>query len=155
MNVNASIAYCGRGIARPRYHANDHARDLLDMAPTMMEVVDARGLPTTLEDAGFVLVSHRSKVHDFTDRRAVDEVHRQEIIELVGGLTGASVVRVSSPGLLRFSERSKHSGALDNSRPARFAHVDISDSTSGGPSRRRPRTCLSRSATRAPSREPI
>jgi hypothetical protein len=31
--------------------------------------------------------------------------------------------------VLRFSEKSARSGALDNSRPARFAHVDISDAT--------------------------
>jgi hypothetical protein len=38
---------------------------------------------------------------------------------------------VNSPGVLRFSEKSANSGALDNSRPARFAHVDISDATAG------------------------
>src|SRR5438876_710721 len=32
-------------------------------------------------------------------------------------------------GVLRFAERSAQSGALDNSRPARFAHVDVSDAT--------------------------
>jgi hypothetical protein len=38
-------------------------------------------------------------------------------------------VLVNSPGIRRFSERSALSGSLDNSRPARFAHVDISDPT--------------------------
>jgi len=36
---------------------------------------------------------------------------------------------VTAPGVLRFSESSTKSGALDNSRPARFAHVDVSDTT--------------------------
>ena len=36
---------------------------------------------------------------------------------------------MNSPGIRRFSERSALSGSLDNSRPARFAHVDISDPT--------------------------
>jgi hypothetical protein len=31
--------------------------------------------------------------------------------------------------VLRFAERSTLSGALDNSKPARFAHVDVSDAT--------------------------
>ena len=44
-------------------------------------------------------------------------------------LSGADLVRVDSPGILRFSERSAQSGVLDNSRPARFAHVDVSDPT--------------------------
>jgi len=129
MNVWAEIAYCGRAIPRPRFYANDHARDVLDLAPVRMEIADARGLRTTLDDAGFMLVSHRSRVRDFTDRSAVNGVHRQEIIELVASLTGASAVLISSPGVLRFSERSERSGALDNSRPARFAHVDLSDAT--------------------------
>ena len=44
-------------------------------------------------------------------------------------VTPAAFVLSRSPGLLRFSEKSASSGALDNSRPARFAHVDISDAT--------------------------
>jgi hypothetical protein len=31
--------------------------------------------------------------------------------------------------VLRFAERSQDSGALNNSRPARFVHVDVSDAT--------------------------
>jgi hypothetical protein len=42
MNVRAAIAYAGRGIARPRYHANDSRRDLIDIAPIDMEIADGR-----------------------------------------------------------------------------------------------------------------
>ncbi len=31
MNTRAMIAYAGRSLARPRYHANDHSRDVLDI----------------------------------------------------------------------------------------------------------------------------
>jgi hypothetical protein len=125
----AAIAYAGRGIPRPRYHANDSSRDLLEIVPVGMEIVDARGLGTTLDGNGFTLCEHRSSVADFTDRNAVEAIHRREIVELVGSLSGAESVLVTSPGVLRFSERSGKSGRLDNSRPARFAHVDVSDST--------------------------
>jgi len=38
--------------------------------------------------------------------------------------------RATNPrGVLRFGERSPQSGAQDNSRPARFVHVDVSDTT--------------------------
>ncbi len=125
----ASIAYVGRGIARPRYYANDHSRDLLEIRPVDMDIGDARGGTSTLDDAGFTLVQHRSAAADLTDRAAVDAIHRAEIAELIGALSGADRVLVANPGVLRFSEKSDRSGALDNSRPARFAHVDISDAT--------------------------
>ena len=57
MNVRAAIAYAGRGIARPRYHANDSRGDLLDIAPIDMDIADARVRSTTLDDAGFTLVA--------------------------------------------------------------------------------------------------
>jgi hypothetical protein len=130
MNMTlAAIAYAGRGVARPRYHSNDTSGDILDIQPRQMDIRDARGLETTLDGAGFTLCDHRSAVADFTDRAAVDAIYREEIVDLVGDLSGADLVLVNNPGVLRFSERSALSGQLDNSRPARFAHVDISDVT--------------------------
>ncbi|HEY4447551.1 MAG TPA: CmcJ/NvfI family oxidoreductase, partial [Steroidobacteraceae bacterium] len=129
MHTRALIAYAGRSIARPRYYANNHARDVLDIAPVPMDIVDGRAQALTLDGAGISLVEHRSAVGDFADRAIVDSVHRPEIIALVQELSGADLVRVDSPGILRFSERSAQSGALDNSRPARFAHVDVSNPT--------------------------
>jgi hypothetical protein len=123
----AAIAYAGRGVARPRYHSNDTSGDRLDIRPVQMDIRDARGLEMTLDGAGFALCAHRSAVADFANR--LDPVHRQEIVGLVGALSGADLVLVNNPGVLRFSERSAKSGTLDNSRPARFAHVDISDAT--------------------------
>jgi hypothetical protein len=125
----AAIAYAGRGVARPRYHSNDTSGDLLDIQPLQMEIRDARGQEMTLDGAGFTLCDHRSAVEDFTDRSAVDAIYRQEIVSLIANLSGAHLVLVNSPGVLRFSERSALSGQLDNSRPARFAHIDISDAT--------------------------
>ncbi len=136
MNTRAAIAYAGRGVVRPRYHANDSSRDVLEVVPVEMPIADARNLDTSLDDAGFELIAHGSAMADFTDRAAVDAAHRQEIIELLAALSGADLVVVSSPGVLRFSEKSARSGALDNSRPARFAHVDISDATAAQFARR-------------------
>jgi len=127
--TRAPIAYVDRSVARPRYYANDHSRDQVPIAAVEMDIIDARTARTTLDEAGFTLLRHQSSVADFTDRAAIEAVHRGEIIELVGALCGADLVLVNSPGVLRFSEKSAKSGALDNSRPARFAHVDISDAT--------------------------
>jgi hypothetical protein len=128
--VIASIAYSGRGIARPRYHANDASRDVLDVVHHPMELTDGRGLGTRLDREGFALVGHRSMVADLQDRDAVWKVHRGEITELVKARSGADLVTVNAPGILRFSERSGMAGSLNNSRPARFAHVDSSDTAS-------------------------
>ena len=129
MDTRALIAYAGRSLPRPRYYANDHSRDVLDITLIEMEVADVRAREPTLDGAGFTLIPHRSAVGDFADRAALEALHRGEIIALVQELSGADLVLVGSPGILRFSERAPQSGVLDNSRPARFAHVDVSDAT--------------------------
>ncbi len=127
--MDAWIAYSGRRFARPRYYANAHERDEVDIAPALMPVGDARAVRPTIDCEGFELVEHRSAVRDFADREEVARVHMREIEELVQAHTGADFVHVGAPGLLRFSERSGLAGSLNNSSPARFAHIDISDVT--------------------------
>jgi hypothetical protein len=127
--TRAAIAYAGRSVARPKYHANDSSRDVLEIVPVPMEIRDARDIGADVDAEGFELREHRSAVVDFTDRAAASQVYGPEIAELIRVASGADSVVVNSPGVLRFSERSARSGRLDNSRPARFAHVDISDAT--------------------------
>lgn len=123
----ATINYVARGQERMRYFANDSRRDTVLLAPERMTLTDSRALATTLDGQGFALVEHVSAVEDFADGDAVARVHSAEIERLIGDLTGADAVVVTGAGVLRFAERSAQSGALDNSRPARFAHVDVSD----------------------------
>ncbi len=127
--MDAWIAYSGRRFARPRYYANAHARDAVEIAPVLMPVGDARAAAPCIDREGFELVEHLSAVQDFADREEVARVHRREIEELVQARTGADHVHVGAPGLLRFSEKSGLAGSLNNSMPARFAHIDISDAT--------------------------
>ena len=127
--MDALIAYSGRKFARPRYYANAHERDEVDIAPVLMPVLDGRDADCGIDREGFQLVSHRSAVRDFRDREEVARVHMREIEELVQAQTGADFVHVGAPGLLRFSERSGLAGSLNNSMPARFAHIDIADGT--------------------------
>lgn len=125
----AQIAYAGRGVLRPRYFANDHSRDTVEIAPQPMALIDGRDTLPRLDHEGFALVPHQSAIRDFEDRAAVAAVHRGEIAELVRLHSGADAVIVNAPGVLRFSERSALAGKLNNSMPARFAHVDVSDAT--------------------------
>jgi hypothetical protein len=127
--MQAAINYVARGHGRMRYFANDSSRDTVVLAPQPMTITDARGLGTTLDREGFTVVPHSSAVADFADVAQVERVHPAEIVELVRAVSGADVVVVTGTGVRRFAERSTLSGALDNSRPARFAHVDVSDLT--------------------------
>jgi hypothetical protein len=127
--IMAEIAYSGRSIARPHYYANAHEQDAVDIALVRMPVGDARAAQPSIDREGFQLIPHVSAVRDFADVAEVAAVHRLEIEALVMAQTGADHVVVSSPGLLRFSEKSGKAGTLNNSMPARFAHIDVSDET--------------------------
>ena len=53
MDTRALIAYAGRSLPRPRYYANDHSRDVLDITHIEMEIADGRVRAPTLDGAGF------------------------------------------------------------------------------------------------------
>ena len=129
MTREALIAYSGRAIARPHYYANAHDKDAVDFDLRPMPVHDARAAGATIDREGFQLIQHSSAVTDWTDRAEVLAVHRAEVAALIRDLTGADDVQVNAPGILRYSERSGRAGSGDNSHPARFAHIDISDAT--------------------------
>lgn len=125
----ALIAYVARGGSRPFYYANAHEKDQVPVDLRAMPVRDARAIGAEVDREGFQLVRHRSAVTDWTDRAALEAVHRDEVAALIQQLTGADAVFVTSPGILRYSEKSGKAGSSDNSHPARFAHVDINDVT--------------------------
>lgn len=125
----AQIAYVARDGARPFYHANAHEKDQVPIDIRAMPVRDARAIEASVDREGFQLVRHRSAITDWTDRAALEAVHRGEVAELIKQLTGADQVQVTAPGILRYSEKSGKAGSSDNSHPARFAHVDINDVT--------------------------
>ena len=125
---SAVINYTQRGTARPYYFANDHARDFVPVDAQTMPLTDGRALGTSLDREGFVLVPHVSTVEDFTGPD-VAEKHPAEIVALLAAQTGADLVIITAPGILRFSERSGKAGSLNNSNPARFAHIDVTSAT--------------------------
>ena len=127
--MRVGINYVARSTERMRYFANDSSRDTVVLDPRPMAIRNAREIGATLDGEGFALVPHRSVVADFADAAEVKRVHPEEIAELVRHVSGADEVVVTGAGVLRFAERSTLSGALDNSKPARFAHVDVSDAT--------------------------
>jgi hypothetical protein len=129
--VPGDVNYIARSAERPRYYANDHSRDRLSFDPRTVMIADARqaAVAPTLDVEGFAIVPHVSAVSDFRDSAQVAAVHPAEIRRLLLEATGADEVVVNGSGVLRFGERSQDSGRLDNSLPARFVHIDISDAT--------------------------
>jgi hypothetical protein len=125
----AEIAYAARSGARPTYYANDHSLDTVVITPEPMPITDGRASLTELDREGFILTSHHSKVRDFKDEAQVADLHPAEIKKLIQSLSGADEVAVTGPAVLRFSEKSGLAGQLNNSHPARFAHVDVSGAT--------------------------
>jgi len=129
--VTGEMNFIGPMDERPRYHANDSSRDVLNLDPHAVAIEDKRNeaVPPSLEREGFALFPHRSAVHNFRDLDEVARVNVPELRTLLLELSGADEVVMNPTGVLRFGERSAESGALNNSRPARFVHVDISDPT--------------------------
>jgi len=129
--VEGSINYIAPMAVRPRFYANDHSRDVLELDPRTVPIEDARARAQapSLECEGIALVPHRSTVGDFRNAAEVAALHPLEIERLVLTLSRADAVVVTGAGVLRFAERSPDSGRLNNSRPARFIHVDCSDAT--------------------------
>jgi hypothetical protein len=129
--VEGEVNYIGDMTQRPRYYANDHARDVLVLDPRRVPIEDARlrAEAPALDREGFRLVAHKSAVQDFRDTREVTAVHVAEIERLLLEVSGADRVVVNGAGVLRFGEKSAEAGRLNNSLPARFVHVDISDVT--------------------------
>jgi hypothetical protein len=123
--TRAVINYVQRGATRPYYYANDHARDHVPIAPHEMSLIDGRNASTNLDVEGFALVPHVSTATDFADAPH----YPTETIELTQTLTDADHVVITTPGILRFSERSSRAGSLNNSMPARFAHIDVTTAT--------------------------
>lgn len=79
-----------------------------------------------LNREGFQLIAHKSAIDDLTQAIKNTEVHREEIRRFLQKVTGADLVVVNGSGILRFGENSPHSGQSDNSKPARFVHIDMS-----------------------------
>jgi hypothetical protein len=124
-----TINYVARTAEKPRYYANDHSRDTVVINPQQMSGNDGRDMVLGLDTCGFTLVKHQTAVADFADTAAAAAIYQPEIIELIQRETGADAVSCTAPGLLRYSERSGKAGSRDNSHPARFCHVDVSDAT--------------------------
>src|SRR5579872_7465607 len=130
--VAGTINYIAPMTERPRYYANDHSHDVLELDPRVVTIQDARfppEMPPSLAREGFQIVGHKSGVSDFSDQEQISKIALAEIESLILDLSRADRVMVTPRAILRYSEQSPDAGKSDNSWPARFVHIDITDST--------------------------
>jgi hypothetical protein len=96
-----------------------------------MPIRSARGMATSLDREGFVLVRHESNVTDFgliEEDPGVDQVYNDEMAALLREVTGGAFVMMLGGGKKRFGEsESDKLAKLTNAKPARYAHADNTD----------------------------
>ena len=131
--MKAKLTYIGPMTERPRYHTNDSSRDVITRDRRTVQVEDAR-LRTrspSLTREGFALLPHKSAVSDFRDQEALARTYPHEIEQLIKEASGADRVVISAPGVLRFKDAlpEPEPGRLNILPPARFTHIDVSEST--------------------------
>ena len=133
--VEGTINYVAAMTERPKFHAQDHARDNLRYEPRRVAITNARALADapTLEREGIAIASHRSAIRDFCDADEVRAKYPRELERLIVELTGAVRAKVlGGGGLVRYTERSPYYKTGMNTQPARFPHVDFTPNTSPG-----------------------
>lgn len=96
-----------------------------------MTIRSARGLATSLDREGFVLVPHVSEVEDFRlieEDAEVDKLYADEMAMLLREVTGGVFAMMLGGGKKRFGESATDLLApLINAKPARYAHADNTD----------------------------
>jgi hypothetical protein len=119
--VEGTINYVAAMTERPKFHAQEHARDNLRFDPRRVAITNARALPEapTLQREGIMLASHRSDIRDFRDAAEVRAKYPGELEALIVKLTGAVRAKVlGGGGLVRYTERSPFYKTGMNTQPA-------------------------------------
>jgi hypothetical protein len=139
LEVKAAVNY----IRNPRASASepklefvteDESLSTMQTLPgEVMTIRSARGLATSLDREGFILVPHVSKVRDFgliEEDPEVDQLYIDEMATLLREATGGVFAMMLGGGKKRFGESATDKLAqLINAKPARYAHADNTDSS--------------------------
>lgn len=127
--IHAAINYVVEGHEMARYYANDSSKDTVIIGPRVMPIHSARNADISLEKDGFELLQAPSSIEDLLQIKDHQAHYAAETKHAILERVGADELVISAPGILRFSEARQVTGHFDNSRPARFAHIDVSDNT--------------------------
>jgi hypothetical protein len=116
---------------RPRYYAVNSSGNVItrDRRTVHIENARSRAQQPSLGREGFALFPHKSAVADFRNPEELTRIYAPEVERLVTEVSGADQVVVCDQIVLRFNERLPGPAELNILRPARFVHIDMSDST--------------------------
>jgi hypothetical protein len=116
---------------RPRYYAINSSHNVITREHRIIRIEDARlrAQPPSLAQEGFALFPHQSAMSDFRNPQELARIYVPEMERLVTQVSGADQAVICGPPVLRFSNCLPASSELNIRRPARFVHIDISDST--------------------------
>jgi hypothetical protein len=129
--VKTRLTYIGPINERPRYYAVNSARNVITRDRRTIHIEDARSRTEqpSLRREGFALLAHQSAVADFCNPEELARTYAPEVERLVTEVSGADQVVVCGQAVHRFTERPPVPTELNILRPARFVHIDTSDST--------------------------
>jgi hypothetical protein len=129
--VETRLTYIGAMTERPRYYSIGSSRDVIARDRRTIQIEDARSRaqPPSLAREGFALFPHKSAVSDFCDPQELARIYLPEMKQLVTEISRADQVVICDPFVHRFNNWLPDSSGLQILRPARFVHVDVSDST--------------------------
>jgi hypothetical protein len=123
--LTAPLHYLADMDDRPSFHVHNRIHDNLKLVPQVTPIAEAREKHTSLDAEGFCLVHHRTSVSNLTSKREVLSTYGPEMCELLGALTGATVITAAPLGVVRMSEASGTPAVVH--RPLRLVHADYSD----------------------------
>jgi hypothetical protein len=133
-DLQASVRYLVRGEGKPVYIASRGGADAAlhigaEFEDREVNIHDARQLrpPASLDQQGFTLVPHATRVKDFYDLESVQERYEAEIIELVVQAT-AAVDALVFDHTLRSDSRDIRGDRLTR-EPAAVIHNDYTDAS--------------------------
>jgi hypothetical protein len=124
--AKAIINYVRPSPERPRADSEDPSRSVMPLAQVPVEIEDVRAAAPSLDQEGFALVRHESRVSDFGDESVVDGVYLPEAEALVKAASGADRAWALPRPVLRSERHGESEGAVIRDRIAMVAHIDYS-----------------------------
>src|SRR3546814_15625261 len=107
--VQTVVCFTHPAVTAAVHYGQNSFKSELEYDEREIAVTDARSLAArpSLDDYGFMLTGHETAVSDFTDPAQIETIYRQEMCDLVPGITGPATVTVF-PSQLRDNSPSAH-----------------------------------------------
>ena len=119
-------------IPRARSSVVDPAQTFMPLEPHEITIRDARPIREQfdLDRQGFALLDHKSSVSHLREPKKLDAVYHEEVGEFIRKISGADIVLPYRIYLqCRLSQRAPGEKGDATTRPAGFAHADITQKT--------------------------